>query len=90
MCFSSAHVTHLDVLGIHKSGESIPHMLESSPQMLDLESSAPCLSLFPSQGTDAFSQAGLYSNHQDIGPRYAVSLYCKSGVGQLNGLGFRD
>ncbi|KAJ6822043.1 ascorbate transporter, chloroplastic-like [Iris pallida] len=26
-----------------------------------------------SQGTDAFSQSGLYSNHQDIGPRYAVS-----------------
>lgn len=25
------------------------------------------------QGTDAFSQSGLYSNHQDIGPRYAVS-----------------
>ncbi|KAG2380325.1 Ascorbate transporter [Vigna angularis] len=28
-----------------------------------------------SQGSDAFSQSGLYSNHQDIGPRYAVS-YC--------------
>ncbi|KAL6981975.1 Ascorbate transporter, chloroplastic, variant 4 [Sarracenia purpurea var. burkii] len=26
-----------------------------------------------SQGSDAFSQSGLYSNHQDIGPRYAVS-----------------
>ncbi|ESQ37692.1 hypothetical protein EUTSA_v10028551mg [Eutrema salsugineum] len=25
-----------------------------------------------SQGSDAFSQSGLYSNHQDIGPRYAV------------------
>lgn len=25
------------------------------------------------QGSDAFSQSGLYSNHQDIGPRYAVS-----------------
>ena len=24
------------------------------------------------QGSDAFSQSGLYSNHQDIGPRYAV------------------
>lgn len=31
--------------------------------------------LFPLQGSDAFSQSGLYSNHQDIGPRYAVS-YC--------------
>jgi hypothetical protein len=27
-----------------------------------------------SQGSDAFSQSGLYSNHQDIGPRYAVML----------------
>jgi hypothetical protein len=30
--------------------------------------------LFLSQGCDAFSQSGLYSNHQDIGPRYAVSF----------------
>jgi hypothetical protein len=30
------------------------------------------LCFFESQGTDAFSQSGLYSNHQDIGPRYAV------------------
>lgn len=29
--------------------------------------------MFLSQGSDAFSQSGLYSNHQDIGPRYAVS-----------------
>lgn len=28
--------------------------------------------LFSFQGSDAFSQSGLYSNHQDIGPRYAV------------------
>jgi MFS transporter, ACS family, solute carrier family 17 (sodium-dependent inorganic phosphate cotransporter), other len=30
------------------------------------------------QGSDAFSQSGLYSNHQDIGPRYAVNhcLFC--------------
>ncbi|XVF73169.1 hypothetical protein PTKIN_Ptkin12aG0179700 [Pterospermum kingtungense] len=28
-----------------------------------------------SQGSDAFSQSGLYSNHQDIGPRYAVSFF---------------
>ncbi|KAG6412496.1 hypothetical protein SASPL_125175 [Salvia splendens] len=27
-----------------------------------------------SQGTDAFSQSGLYSNHQDIAPRYSVLL----------------
>ena len=26
------------------------------------------------QGLDAFSQSGLYSNHQDIGPRYAGVL----------------
>ncbi|KAJ0083890.1 hypothetical protein Patl1_31138 [Pistacia atlantica] len=25
-----------------------------------------------SQGTDAFSQSGLYSNHQDIAPRYSI------------------
>lgn len=25
------------------------------------------------QGSDAFSQSGLYSNHQDIAPRYSVS-----------------
>lgn len=30
--------------------------------------------LFLEQGTDAFSQSGLYSNHQDIAPRYAVSI----------------
>ncbi|CAL2239584.1 unnamed protein product [Prunus armeniaca] len=33
-----------------------------------------------SQGTNVFSQSGLYSNHQDIAPRYsayfAVSLLC--------------
>ncbi|CAL4963221.1 unnamed protein product [Urochloa decumbens] len=28
-----------------------------------------------SQGSDAFSQSGLYSNHQDIGPRYAVCTH---------------
>ncbi|XP_024016743.1 sodium-dependent phosphate transport protein 1, chloroplastic isoform X3 [Eutrema salsugineum] len=27
-----------------------------------------------SQGLDAFSQSGLYSNHQDIAPRYSVSI----------------
>lgn len=26
------------------------------------------------QGSDAFSQSGLYSNHQDIAPRYSVSI----------------
>lgn len=25
------------------------------------------------QGMDAFSQSGLYSNHQDLAPRYSVS-----------------
>jgi len=33
-----------------------------------------------SQGTDAFSQSGLYSNHQDIAPRYSVSLVNYSQV----------
>ncbi|XWS35795.1 hypothetical protein CRYUN_Cryun20dG0026600 [Craigia yunnanensis] len=27
------------------------------------------------KGSDAFSQSGLYSNHQYIGPRYAVSFF---------------
>lgn len=30
--------------------------------------------MIPLQGSDAFSQSGLYSNHQDIGPRYSVSV----------------
>jgi len=33
-----------------------------------------------SQGSDAFSQSGLYSNHQDIGPRYAVMPSCESSL----------
>lgn len=33
-----------------------------------------------SQGTDAFSQSGLYSNHQDIAPRYSVSVINYSQV----------
>lgn len=37
---------------------------------LSISSITCCISY--SQGTDAFSQSGLYSNHQDIGPRYAV------------------
>lgn len=32
--------------------------------------------LLKKQGTDAFSQSGLYSNHQDIAPRYSVSTTC--------------
>lgn len=36
--------------------------------------------LFSLQGCDAFSQSGLYSNHQDIGPRYAVSFYFNFSV----------
>ncbi|GKA47700.1 ascorbate transporter, chloroplastic [Tanacetum coccineum] len=32
------------------------------------------------KGSDAFSQSGLYSNHQDIGPRYAVSTYSSSNI----------
>lgn len=32
------------------------------------------LCMMCSQGSDAFSQSGLYSNHQDIGPRYAGLL----------------
>ncbi|KAI9399878.1 hypothetical protein POPTR_002G160650v4 [Populus trichocarpa] len=40
-----------------------------------------------SQGSDAFSQSGLYSNHQDIGPRYAV--YWKNTAFDLLGYSSR-
>jgi low temperature requirement protein LtrA len=39
--------------------------------------------LFLLQGCDAFSQSGLYSNHQDIGPRYAVSFCFNFPVQQI-------
>ncbi|KAL3649560.1 Ascorbate transporter, chloroplastic [Castilleja foliolosa] len=40
-----------------------------------------------SQGMDAFSQSGLYSNHQDIGPRYAgVLLGLSNTAGVLAGV----
>ncbi|KAK9159017.1 hypothetical protein Scep_005591 [Stephania cephalantha] len=40
-----------------------------------------------SQGTDAFSQSGLYSNHQDIAPRYAgVLLGLSNTAGVLAGV----
>ncbi|KAL5201545.1 hypothetical protein ABZP36_035899 [Zizania latifolia] len=40
-----------------------------------------------SQGTDSFSQSGLYSNHQDIGPRYAgVLLGLSNTAGVLAGV----
>ncbi|KAF3330038.1 putative anion transporter 1 [Carex littledalei] len=40
-----------------------------------------------SQGTDAFSQSGLYSNHQDIGPRYAgVLLGLSNTAGVMAGV----
>ncbi|KAK1283744.1 hypothetical protein QJS10_CPB21g00416 [Acorus calamus] len=40
-----------------------------------------------SQGTDAFSQSGLYSNHQDIGPRFAgVLLGLSNTAGVLAGV----
>lgn len=39
------------------------------------------------QGFDAFSQSGLYSNHQDIGPRYAgVLLGLSNTAGVLAGV----
>uniref|UniRef100_A0A7S3VMN6 Major facilitator superfamily (MFS) profile domain-containing protein n=1 Tax=Dunaliella tertiolecta TaxID=3047 RepID=A0A7S3VMN6_DUNTE len=39
------------------------------------------------QGLDAFSQSGLYSNHQDIGPRYAgVLLGLSNTAGVLAGV----
>ncbi|CAL5340020.1 unnamed protein product [Camellia sinensis] len=40
-----------------------------------------------SQGSDAFSQSGLYSNHQDIGPQYAgVLLGLSNTAGVLAGV----
>lgn len=40
-----------------------------------------------SQGLDAFSQSGLYSNHQDIGPRYSgVLLGLSNTAGVLAGV----
>ncbi|GMH41995.1 hypothetical protein BSKO_09914 [Bryopsis sp. KO-2023] len=40
-----------------------------------------------SQGLDAFSQSGLYSNHQDIGPKYAgVLLGMSNTAGVLAGV----
>ncbi|KAJ7007686.1 anion transporter 2 [Populus alba x Populus x berolinensis] len=45
------------------------------------------LSMACSQGSDAFSQSGLYSNHQDIGPRYAgVLLGLSNTAGVLAGV----
>lgn len=44
-----------------------------------------CMAL--SQGSDAFSQSGLYSNHQDIGPRYSgVLLGLSNTAGVLAGV----
>ena len=43
--------------------------------------------MMAAQGLDAFSQSGLYSNHQDIGPRYAgVLLGLSNTAGVLAGV----
>lgn len=43
--------------------------------------------MMASQGLDAFSQSGLYSNHQDIGPRYSgVLLGMSNTAGVLAGV----
>jgi len=48
---------------------------------------AAVLCMMGAQGTDAFSQSGLYSNHQDIGPRYAgVLLGLSNTAGVLAGV----
>lgn len=45
------------------------------------------LCMMASQGLDAFSQSGLYSNHQDIGPQYAgVLLGMSNSAGVLAGV----
>ncbi|KAG2489984.1 hypothetical protein HYH03_011613 [Edaphochlamys debaryana] len=49
--------------------------------------SGAVLCMIGSQGLDAFSQAGLYANHQDIGPRYAgVLLGLSNTAGVLAGV----
>ncbi|KAK9808476.1 hypothetical protein WJX73_010302 [Symbiochloris irregularis] len=48
---------------------------------------AAVLCMMASQGLDAFSQSGLYSNHQDIGPQYAgVLLGLSNSAGVLAGV----
>jgi ACS family sodium-dependent inorganic phosphate cotransporter len=48
---------------------------------------AAVLCMMGAQGFDAFSQSGLYSNHQDIGPRYAgVLLGMSNTAGVLAGV----
>ena len=43
--------------------------------------------MMASQGMDAFSQSGLYSNHQDIGPRYSgILLGLSNTAGVLAGV----
>ncbi|KAG6557162.1 hypothetical protein Mapa_001089 [Marchantia paleacea] len=45
------------------------------------------LCMMCSQGLDAFSQSGLYSNHQDIGPRYSgILLGLSNTAGVLAGV----
>jgi len=45
------------------------------------------LCMMASQGFDAFSQSGLYSNHQDIGPQYSgVLLGMSNTAGVLAGV----
>ncbi|KAL2634291.1 hypothetical protein R1flu_005770 [Riccia fluitans] len=45
------------------------------------------LCMMCSQGLDAFSQSGLYSNHQDIGPRYSgILLGMSNTAGVLAGV----
>ena len=45
------------------------------------------LCMMGAQGADAWSQSGLYSNHQDIGPRYAgVLLGLSNTAGVLAGV----
>lgn len=48
---------------------------------------AAVVCMMGAQGFDAFSQSGLYSNHQDIGPRYAgVLLGLSNTAGVLAGV----
>jgi ACS family sodium-dependent inorganic phosphate cotransporter len=59
--------------------------LSQLPGVTTVPAAVACM--MGAQGFDAFSQSGLYSNHQDIGPRYAgVLLGMSNTAGVLAGV----
>ncbi|KAK4359513.1 hypothetical protein RND71_021742 [Anisodus tanguticus] len=70
------------LLSIKVLGDGMLSLLASAYEVLLLR-----YSLFLKQGSDAFSQSGLYSNHQDIAPRYSgVLLGLSNTAGVLAGV----